>query len=120
MTRKERIRLARLRSGLSQRKLSEALGLNRSAVGNWESGLTSPSATNLERLACELKVNHEWLSTGRGEMSLPGHWHDTPVADAELVECEVERRLLEGWRRLPAKARVAVLQLVDAWPATRR
>lgn len=94
--------------------------MNRSAVANWEAvGGANPSGNNLERLVCLLSVTHEWLATGRGEMRMPGHWHDVPVADAELVDSPVERRLLQAWRGLPAKTRVLFLELVEAYPERR-
>lgn len=121
MTRAERIRMARRQMGWSQQQLAEQLGVRRSAVANWEaSGGAHPSSANLERLANLLHVAHEWLATGRGEMQLPGHWHGVPVADAELVEDPVERRLLKAWRAMPTKPRVAILDLVEGYGAKRR
>lgn len=120
MNKAERIRLARRRAGLSQQRLADQLGVKRSAVGNWEGGMNaSPTSANLERLACILQVAHEWLATGRGEMKLPDHWHDVPVADAELIESPFERRLLKAWRGLPAKTRTLFLELVEAYPPRR-
>ena len=119
MRRMERIRLARRRAGLSQQALAHLLGVRRSAVANWESvNGASPSTANLERLACELRVAHEWLATGRGEMHCPDHRprSDADPVDADLAENAFERRLLRAWRGLPAIPRAAVLELVEAYP----
>lgn len=117
MNKAERIRLARRRVGLSQQKLADLVGVKRSAVANWEGSgkKVSPTSGNLERLTCLLQVGHEWLATGRGEMKLPGHWHDVPVVDAELVDSPFERRLLAAWRNMPAKTRVLFLELVESY-----
>lgn len=115
MNKAERIRLARRRVGLSQQKLADLLGVKRSAVANWETDGANPSSNNLERLTHLLQVTHEWLATGRGEMKLPGHWHDVPVVDAELVDNPFERRLLAAWRDMPAKTRVLFLELVESY-----
>lgn len=121
MNKAERIRLARRRAGLSQQKLAELLGVKRSAVANWEAvGGSNPTSHNLERLTRLLQVAHEWLATGRGEMKLPGHWHDVPVVDAELVDNPFERRLLEAWRSMPAKTRVLFLELVESYSPKHR
>ncbi|MGN6513998.1 MAG: helix-turn-helix domain-containing protein [Lysobacteraceae bacterium] len=119
MNRSERIRLARRRAALSQEALAAKLQVNRSAIANWEAGISSPNGTNLERLAAQLEVSYEWLATGRGEMKLPCHWHEVPALDAELVESPYERRLLKAWRSLPAKARVLTLELVESYPTAR-
>lgn len=121
MNKSERIRLARRRAGLSQQKLADLLGVKRSAVANWEAaGGANPSSNNLERLACLLQIAHEWLATGRGEMKLPGHWHDVPVVDAELVDSPFERRLLAAWRNMPAKTRVLFLELAESYSPKRK
>lgn len=121
MDRAQRIRLARRRSGLSQSVLARHIGVRRSAVANWEAASgANPSSGNLERLACVLQVAHEWLATGRGEMMLPGHWHDVPAADAELVENTLERRLLQAWRALPTKPGLALLEFVEAYDRRRK
>lgn len=101
-------------------QLSRRLGVQRSAVANWESGAASPSSRHLEQLACALDVAHEWLATGRGEMALSGHCRDALTTDAELVEDILEGRLLRAWRKLPAKLRGALLELLEAYAGRRR
>lgn len=121
MNQTERVRLARRRAGLSQQKLADLLGVKRSAVANWEATAGArPSSTNLERLTCMLQVSHEWLATGRGEMKLPGNLQESQPPEADLVENPFERRLLAGWRRMPAKTRVLFLELAESYlPAHR-
>lgn len=120
MERHDRIRLARRRCALSQMQLGKRLGVHRSAVANWESGTSSPSCDHLEQLARELSVAHEWLATGRGDMTLPGQCHEVSEARDDLVESPAERRLLRAWRSLPARPRVALLELAEAFRGRRR
>ena len=47
----ERIKHLRTEKGLSQERLSEAVGVSRQAVAKWESGVSAPSTENLFRLA---------------------------------------------------------------------
>lgn len=47
----EKIRQARENAGLTQKQLAEALGLDQSAVSNWETGKSEPVINNLRRLA---------------------------------------------------------------------
>ncbi|HVI26314.1 MAG TPA: helix-turn-helix domain-containing protein [Xanthomonadaceae bacterium] len=120
MKRSERIRLGRRHAALTQESLAHRIGVHRSAIANWESGSSNPSGENLARLAEVLGVSYEWLATGRGEMSLEAWRDDVPALDADLAEGPHERRLLKAWRGLPAKARVLMLELVEAFPARAR
>lgn len=53
---KSKIREYRKKAGLSQTELAEALGIDQSAVSNWERGLSEPTAFNIRRLADILGV----------------------------------------------------------------
>ena len=46
-----KIREYREKQGLSQKELAEALGIDQSAVSNWERGISEPTAFNIRRLA---------------------------------------------------------------------
>ncbi|QCW25058.1 helix-turn-helix transcriptional regulator [Lysobacter enzymogenes] len=108
MTPQQRIRLARRHAGLSQAALGTAVGVQRSAVGHWESAQGKfPSVTHLREVALATGVQFEWLATGRGRMNLS---QDTAMdsvaaADALLVEDALELRLLAAFREAPARAR---------------
>ena len=107
----ERIRRARRIAGLSQQALADAVAVTRSAVGNWEAACGArPASERLAELARVLRVNFEWLATGRGGMRLHANMDDTPAVEGcEVVDCPHERRLLLGYRNAPARVR-AVLQ----------
>lgn len=51
MTLGERIKQCRKRSGMSQEKVAELVGVSRQAVTKWESGQAAPNTENLFRLA---------------------------------------------------------------------
>ena len=51
-----KIKKCRLKSGLSQTELAFALGVDQSAVSNWERGKAEPTAFNIRRLADLLGV----------------------------------------------------------------
>lgn len=52
----DNIRALREAKGISQRELAEALGVDQSAVSNWERGKAEPTAFNIRRLADLLGV----------------------------------------------------------------
>ena len=109
----ERIRRARRIAGISQQALASAVGVTRSAVGNWEvPNGARPAAARLEQLAHTLHVNFEWLATGRGEMRLADGIDDTPAVSGLLVvDCPHERRLLMAYRHAPARVKVLLQDL---------
>jgi transcriptional regulator with XRE-family HTH domain len=61
MTIGARIRVARLGLGLTQRYVAKALGVNPSAVNQWESGTTKPSITKRAELAVLLNLRLDEL-----------------------------------------------------------
>ena len=56
-----RIREARTKAGLTQREVSDLLGVSPHAVWCWEAGKTKPSAEHLVELASRCQVSTDWL-----------------------------------------------------------
>ena len=116
MNPQHRIRLARRHAGLSQTRLASALGVQRSAVSHWEAPRgKNPSVKHLRELAILTRVNFEWLATGRGEMlQALAHGPETAHASAGgLADDQMEARLLQAFRDVPVRARVAVVEVVE-------
>ncbi|MCK9394188.1 MAG: helix-turn-helix transcriptional regulator [Methylobacter sp.] len=64
----ERIKTERIRQGMNQVELGQAVGVSKSSVNQWESGLTKKLVgDNLLKTAKALKVSPDWLSTGKGD-----------------------------------------------------
>lgn len=113
----DRIREAREQAGISQTELARLLGVTRSACSQWEStGGTAPRRERLEQLAQLLGVSFEWLATGRGGNDATT-FESRPAPNAELPPDQQE--LLNLYRRLPARFRLAVLNLVRDLQADR-
>ncbi len=55
----EIIRIARVKKNISQQDIAEELGVARSAVSKWESGLSQPGADSLIKLAYMLDIIQE-------------------------------------------------------------
>ena len=78
---KKRIREARLRAGLTQQQLANAIGVSRGAVGNWES-LTNPelpTLANLALVAGATGTTRAWLVGGASRDAIPHPVRSTPV-----------------------------------------
>jgi transcriptional regulator with XRE-family HTH domain len=113
-----RVRQARRRSCMSQSDLGTAIGVNRSAVAQWESRDGSrPTSENLSRIAVITSVQFEWLATGRGRM-LPEGQDESEVSALMLrihAHDEVEERILTALRKLEYWQSVVIADMVEAF-----
>ncbi|KOF54072.1 MULTISPECIES: helix-turn-helix domain-containing protein [unclassified Achromobacter] len=71
----DRLKHARLLRGYTQKDLARLSRLSQSAIGSYESGLRQ-SSRSLRKLAHVLKVEVEWLETGKGPMEPPLESYD--------------------------------------------
>jgi transcriptional regulator with XRE-family HTH domain len=60
----ERIRAARLTSGLTQAQLGEHIGSNKNAISRYENGHVTPALPTIRRLASVLAVSVDNLIEG--------------------------------------------------------
>lgn len=110
-----RIRVARQYAKLSQAELAQKLGISRGAVANWESANDAhPATSRMVKLAVLTGVSVEWLVTGRGRMTHESGGEEVPAVDGELVHDISERRLLEAFRRSPARVKSLILQMAES------
>lgn len=109
-----RIRRARSAASLSQTALALQLGINRSAVAQWEREQgTRPNVEHLAQIACVTGVCFEWLATGRGPSRPEPGAFDLAVIISDYAQDEVESRVLAGLRRVPQRKRIAVAQIIE-------
>ncbi len=64
---RHRMREAREATGLSQAQAAGVIGVSRSAVLAWESGVLAVSPAKLAAIAEAYSVSAHWLSTGESE-----------------------------------------------------
>lgn len=83
--RKDRIRLVRQRSGLSQAAFGARIGVQRSAVSFLESGKNNPSAQTLKLICREFSVAYPWLQEGVGPMLVEQDQRDQAALDALMT-----------------------------------
>lgn len=116
MSLQTRIRMARRHAGLSQTRLAQAVGVQRSAVSHWEAQQgKNPNMAHLRDVATITNIQFEWLATGRGPMTLSREVEldSVAVADALLVDDPLELRLLLAFRDAPVRGRVALVEVVE-------
>ena len=64
---KDRLRLVRKNSRLTQAEFAAVLGVGRDAIASYELGRVMPTKAYLILVSKEFGVNIQWLSTGDGE-----------------------------------------------------
>ena len=114
-----RIRQARRKAVLSQTALATQVGVNRSAVAQWERpGGSRPTSGNLSKVAIATAVQFEWLATGRGRMRVGSDVHHPQHEQALMLKFfahdEVEERVLLGLRKLEFWQTISVAELVES------
>src|SRR5687767_2404591 len=101
----DRIRLARRHARITQAELAKAVGVQRSAVAQWESANgVRPTLENQVKIATIASMRLEWLATGRGKMSMDekddSGDHITDLQLSEFALCDDEQRILRAFRAL--------------------
>jgi transcriptional regulator with XRE-family HTH domain len=104
----EQMRRRREELHLSRAELAERLGVSRSAVGNYETGISTPKEEVLLQLFDALQVDPNYL-----------YWGSFRSGTDALRSVE-ERQLLERYRGLSLSGRQAVHALVDSLGAYER
>ena len=97
----EQLRRRREELGISRAELAEKLGVSRSAIGNYETGVSAPKEDVLLRLFDALQVDPNYLYRDSFRAQEPG------VSEEEL-------RLVKKYRRLNLTGRRTVYALVDS------
>ncbi|GHU78919.1 transcriptional regulator [Clostridia bacterium] len=99
----ERIRSERKRKGISQKMLSQRLGISQSNISEWEHGDGRPSVENLTKLSEVLAVPMDFL-VGKTDNPLSVIKTDTPYMDVTPFE----RQLLEAFRTMTVDQKVVI------------
>jgi transcriptional regulator with XRE-family HTH domain len=89
----ERIKQARLQSGLQQLEVAERCGVSRAAVSNWENGLGIKSQ-NLIEYARVVGVPAEWLITGGRTVA------SARMSSADLDPIQLQRLIAASFQLL--------------------
>jgi transcriptional regulator with XRE-family HTH domain len=114
-----RVRQARRAASQSQSDLASHVGVQRSAVAQWErQGGSRPTTENLSKIALATTTNFEWLATGRGRMKLQLETDEVDQAPALLLQFfaqdETEERMLVAMRGLDYRESLAILEMAES------
>lgn len=109
-----RIRRARALASLTQAELARRIGVQRSAVTQWErEGGTTPSVSHLAQIASETAMCFEWLATGRGPSRPEVGIFDSAVMVQDYARDELESRVLIGLRYMANRKKEAAAKIIE-------
>lgn len=109
-----RIRRARTLAAFTQSELARRLGVQRSAVTQWErDNGTTPSVSHLAQIATETGVCFEWLATGRGPARPDSGLFDSALVAQDYARDEFESRVLNCMRLMALRKREALVKIVE-------
>jgi len=119
----ERIRVARLRAGLSQAALARKSNVTASAVAQWEHPLgTRPDVDRLQSIATATNVPLTWLVSGPALASATAQVFEleTPAIAIDVyAETLVEETLLKDFRQMSPQAREHFAALAHEFSGSR-
>lgn len=109
-----RVRRARTLASFSQAELARRVGVERSAVTQWEREQgTKPSVDHLAQIAVITGVYFEWLATGRGQSRADPRAFEAALVVEDFARDAIESSALTALRRLSARRRLAAVQILE-------
>lgn len=110
-----RIRHSRRLGNLTQAALAQSIGVQPSAVAQWELPHgTSPRIVHLLKVAEACGVAFEWLATGRGVAGV--QVMDVAAVDITSFAADhFEDRLLLAFRRVPTRKRESLVAWMESF-----
>jgi len=73
---KERLKELRRTLNLTQQELANQLHIKRTNIGNYESGVSSPTDSVIALICREFNVSEDWFRNGIGDMFVPAPTDD--------------------------------------------
>ena len=110
MTENERVKAIRKAKGMTLEQFGKLFGVSRTTFSDIETGRRSLTAHMRLSICRELKVNEEWLRTGKGEMFIaePGDLLNALTSQYRLSR--EESIVIEQFVSLPSEDRQAVIR----------
>lgn len=103
-----RLKDARLQANLTREELADLVGVTKSAIGNYETDVSSPKETVFIKLLEVLHIDANYVF--QDMVDLPAY-HRAPTLTAS------ERRLLSAWRAATPSAQEIALETLENHPA---
>jgi len=97
-----------------QTALADAMDVSQGAARKWLEGESFPDLDKIVDLALKLKINSDWLLTGRGDMDIERKRESHPIDERLLSEVmDYASRRTEGMKLTPARQARLVMLLYE-------
>lgn len=112
----DRLKQARLRTGMTQSTVANMLGVAKSTYSGYETGKSEPSMNSIANLLQFFEISADWLwqdeMAHQHENKYPKHYYKT---EEDSIDSEDERQLLRLYRHLNVGVKETVLTTVRAF-----
>ena len=99
--------------GITQRKLSVAIGVTEGAVSGWASGRRNITEQSIKAICREYAVNEDWIRNGEGEMFLEIDEDEFMKAAALLSNDSFVRNIIVEYYKLDEDSRTLLREFVS-------
>ena len=116
---KERVKLVRAKSKLTQTQFATHMGVTRDIIASWENGRVEPPEALVRAMCREFGVSYKWLKNGETPMDVPASALAIEKFDSIMNgENEFIKTMLCSLIDLPAETWQKVADFVDVLQAS--
>ena len=112
----ERLKKIRTDIKLTQKQMSEKIGVTEATVSRMESGKSSITEQTIKMLCNEFNINETWLRTGEGEMYVVSEQDEElaeALAEISLSDNEKLKKIVQKLTKLNDKEIDTINDLID-------
>ena len=114
---RERMKELRKALKMTQQELADTLHIKRTNIGNYESGVSSPTDSVIALICREFNVSEDWLRNGTGEMFIPMARDEEIASFIGSVQADVDdtfkKRFISALAKLSTEEWKAIEHLIE-------
>ena len=114
---RERMKELRKALKMTQQELADTLHIKRTNIGNYESGVSSPTDSVIALICREFGVSEDWLRNGNGDMFIPMTRDEEIASFIGSVQADVDdtfkKRFISALAKLSTEEWRAIEHLME-------
>ena len=114
---RERMKELRKALKMTQQELADTLHIKRTNIGNYESGVSSPTDSVIALICREFGVSEDWLRNGNGDMFIPITRDEEIASFIGSVQADVDdtfkKRFISALAKLSTEEWKAIEHLIE-------
>lgn len=114
---RERMKELRKALKMTQQELADTLHIKRTNIGNYESGVSSPTDSVIALICREFGVSEDWLRNGNGDMFIPMTRDEEIASFIGSVQADVDdtfkKRFISALAKLSTEEWKAIEHLIE-------